>query len=239
MLTTEQIDNFTKYFRVEFVNTEQQRLDMQHLRYEVYIEEFGFDDVAKFPDMLEYDEYDDFASACIIYHIPTNTPAACVRLIPALECSQLPVEKYIAHSLDKSIMVSLNADRSNLGEISRLAVSKKFRRRPKESLSPAGWSTGEERSYPLLSVACFMACIILADVLHIENNIASMEPFLPRLIQRSGPKFTEIGSLVEYHGARSTYLVYKQEVLDNLSEVCKQFLADIEADVLQQIMCIY
>ena len=239
MLTESQVENFIKYFRVEFVNTEQQRRDAQRLRYQVYIEEFGFDEASKYPDHLEKDEYDDIASGIIIYHIATNEPAACVRLIPASECKELPVEHFIGSSLRQDIMQSLNDHRTNLGEISRLAVSSLFRRRPKENLSPVGWSHDEERSYPLLSVACFMACIILADALEIENNIASMEPFLPRLIQRSGPHFTEIGSLVDYHGARSTYLVYKQEVLDSMNAVSKRFMLDIQADIVQQIMCIF
>lgn len=240
MLTQSLIDTFNQYFVVEFVNTDKHREDMYRLRYEVYVDEFKFAKPEKYPDGLEKDEFDDISSACIVYHIPTGEPAACIRLVPGYDCSQLPVEKYVGYSIDPTILGDLNTNRSILAEISRLAVSKKFRRREKEHLTPVGFHDGEEcRTYPLISVACFMACIILADIIKAENNIASMEPFLPRLIKRSGMFFEQIGKPVDYHGCRATYLIHKQQVLDNLSPESKVLIEHMQHDMLSQMMVIF
>ncbi len=240
MLTQSLIDAFNTYFTVEIACKPNHYEDMYKLRYDVYIDEFGFDAKENYPNQLESDEFDDISTACIIYHIPTNTPAACVRLVPGYDCTQLPIEKFVGYSLDPTILKDLNEHRYTLAEISRLAVSKQFRRRDKEHLSPMGYyNEDDERTYPLISVACFLACVIIADIINTENNIASMEPFLPRLVKRSGMVFEQIGPAVDYHGNRATYLIHKQQVLDQLSQESKHMIDQMQHDMLAQMLTIY
>lgn len=239
MLTQDLIDCFNKFFVMELVKTDKQREDMQRLRYDVYIDEFKFANSEDYPDKLEHDEYDDISPACIIYHISTNKPAACVRLVPAAMCKHLPIEQHVGDSIDTGVLEKLNFDRSILAEISRLAVARDFRRRDKENLTPVGYSDGEGRTYPMITVALFLACIVLADIINSENNIASMEPFLPRLIKRSGITFKQIGRPVDYHGIRSAYLVHKSDVINTLQAETRQLVEQIRHDFLSQMLMIY
>lgn len=240
MLTQELIDTFNRYFTVQFVTTDEQREAMYRLRYHVYAEEFGYVDPASLPDRREVDEYDEHSSACLIYHIPTNTLAACVRMVPGLSYEQLPIERYVLDSIfDTEVLEALNRDRAEWAEVSRLAVAKQFRRRSKEADTPLGYHSEDERTYPLLSVACFLSCIVLTDILTVEHCVASMEPFLPRLIKRSQLEFKEIGALTDYHGLRKTYVIHKDETLKRLNPETERLIQQIQMDMINQLLMIY
>lgn len=240
MLTEELIRKFNQYFTIQFVNTDALREDMYRLRYDVYIDEFRYEDPNTFMKPLEKDEYDEDALACLIYHRESDKPVACVRMIHAVECKQLPVEKFILNSIyDKDTITQLQADRASWGEVSRLAVSKSFRRRSGELATPIGADSEDERTYPLLSVACFLSCIALADMLNIDHVIAAMEPVLPRLIRRTSIKFKEIGELIEYHGKRKTYVVHKNDVLNAIDTPTQTMIRTIEMELMNQMLTIY
>ncbi len=240
MLTQELINSFNQYFTIQFVNTDALREAMYRLRYAVYIEEFGYDSPDNFSKSMEKDEYDDLAIACLIYHRSSDEPVACVRMVHASDCEQLPTEKFIQDSIyDAETLVQLNDSRASWGEVSRLAVSKAYRRRSGELATPVGAIGEDERAYPLLSVACFLACITLADMLNIEHVIASMEPVLPRLIKRTNIVFKEIGNLVEYHGKRKTYVVHKSDVLEAIDKPTQSMVRTIELDLMSQMLMIY
>lgn len=240
MLTKELIDTFNRYFTIQFVTTDEQREAMYRLRYQVYAEEFGFVNPVLCDDKLETDEYDDHSSACLIYHIPTGTLAACVRMVPAALYDKLPTEQFILDSIfHQETLDALQANREKWAEVSRLAVAKQFRRRSQEANTPMGYHSDDERTYPLLSVACFLSCIVLTDMINVEHCIATMEPFLPRLIKRTHMEFEEIGHMVNYHGNRKTYLIHKEQVLNNMNEETQHMVRQIHMDIMNQMLMIY
>lgn len=73
----------------------------------------------------------------------------------------------------------------------------------------------------------------------IEHCIASMEPFLARLIRRSHLEFQDIGNLVEYHGQRKTYAIHRQQVLDTMDENMKLLVDNIYQDFTNQLLVIF
>jgi len=239
MPTLEQVQTFSDYFIVELANTTKIKQDCYALRYRTFVEEFGFEDKANYKEPVETDDYDFLSTSIAIYHRSTGNIAACIRVIPGYIFDQLPVERYIKSSLDMDKASPILNDRNTLAEISRVAVDKNFRRRKNEHHSPIGTHSEEERSYPLIAVACFLASDIVCEALGIYNGIAVMEPFLPQLTGRSGIHFEPIGEEVDYHGKRIPYVVNHVSILDGLSPALSEMRRYIKLDMINQLMHIY
>ena len=65
-------------------------------------------------------------------------------------------------------------------------------------------------------VSCFLAATALTDLMERNNAFAMMEPFLPRMLARSGINFTRVGKDVDYHGLRAPYFTTTQSAVDNM-----------------------
>lgn len=218
-------ESFERYFNVELAISEAQKKQVFGIRYRVYCEEFKYESVDLFPDHLEVDEYDEYSRHCLIVHRSSGIPAGCVRMVPALgesEIKPLPLEKYCRASLDWNEIDKLRLDRSTVCEISRLAVDGAFRRRTGETLTRFGEINGlsvtaqEQRSFSLIAVACFLAATALTEMDKRTNVFAMMEPFLPRLMHRSGIDFRRVGKDVDYHGIRAPYFITTDSALVNM-----------------------
>ena len=230
-------DTFLRYFTVELAITERQKRAIYHIRYRVYCEEFGYEPLDRFPDQLERDEYDDHSLSCLITHKSSGIPAGCVRLVPALEGVPLPLEKYCEKSLDRAWLEGLGLERSTMCEISRLAVDGAFRRRAGEAatrfgeVEALGCSLHERRTFSVIAVAAFLAATALTEVSGRTNALAMMEPFLPRLLKRSGILFRRAGEDIEYHGLRAPFFNTTQDVLENMRPDLKELYDIIHASV--------
>ena len=218
-------ENFSRYFKIDIAETESQKQNVYRIRYRVYCEEFRYESVEHFPDQFEVDEYDEISRHCLITHRHTNMPAGCVRLVPAM-CGALgqplPLEKYCGSALDQAYIQGLQLERQTVCEISRLAVDGAFRRRSGETLTRFGeinglqFSPQEQRTFSSIAVACFLAATVLTEMDKRTNVFAMMEPFLPRLMHKSGIDFQRVGKDVDYHGIRAPYFIKTQMVLDNM-----------------------
>lgn len=218
-------ESFRRYFKVELAETDSQKERVFQIRYRVYCEEFKYESVDHFPDHLEIDAYDGYSRHCLITHLHTGMPAGCVRLVPAVgsrEDEPLPLEKYCGLSLDYQRVDSLGLQRGTVCEISRLAVDGAFRRRTGETLTRFGevngmqFSAQEQRTFSSIAVACFFAATVLTEIDGRTNVFAMMEPFLPRLMHRSGIDFQRVGKDIDYHGIRAPYFITTYAVLDNM-----------------------
>lgn len=219
------VESFQKYFLVEKATTLTQKEKAYHIRYRVYCDEFKYESVDLFPDQKESDEYDDEAHHCLIIHKQSRIPAGCVRMVPTIDSDKdnlLPFEKYCSESLDNEFIKSLDLDRQTVCEISRLAVDGAFRRRSGEALTRFGemdsldCTQQEKRSFSLIAVAAFLASTAFTDMSGRTNVFAMMEPFLPRLLKRSGIVFQRAGKDINYHGVRAPYFIKTQSALDNM-----------------------
>ena len=219
------IDDFSRYFRIELVTSKQQEKALYSLRYHVYCEEFQYEAIDLFPDKMETDEFDKQSLHCLIIHKATERAAGCVRLVPTysgLKDGLLPFEKFCRQSLDDGVIESLNLQRQTECEISRLAVDTAFRRRPGEAATRFGevesmdCSKQEQRTFSLIAISAFLAATAVTDLTQKTNVFAMMEPFLPRLLKRSGIVFERVGSDIDYHGIRAPYFIKTQSALDNM-----------------------
>jgi N-acyl amino acid synthase of PEP-CTERM/exosortase system len=172
-------------------------------------------------------------------HRETGKAAACVRMVPTradIPGDQLPFERFCGDSVDTAFVESLRLDRATVCEISRLAVDGNFRRRgPQERLTRFGhvehidFSAQERRTLPLIAVSAFLAAIAITDRTGYTNGFAMMEPFLPRLMARSGIHFERAGKDIEYHGNRAPYFTTTQSALETMNGHLRQLY-----DLIQQ-----
>lgn len=229
-------EDFLRYFDVQFASSKQQRSDVFGIRYRVYCEEFAYEPAAAFPAREETDEFDPAAVHALVYHKASGRPAGCVRMVtptgPGNE-NALPFEKNCGDALDRALIDGLGLERTRVCEISRLAVDGAFRRRPGEHMTRYGevdaldCSQQERRTFSLIAVTCFLAATALTDISGRSNVFAMMEPFLPRLLKRSGIEFQRVGQDIDYHGIRAPYFIKTQNALDNMRADLKELYTEL------------
>ena len=232
-------ETFLNYFTVHLADTPQLREHAYRIRYRVYCDEFGYEDPARFPDRMERDEYDEQSLHCVVIH-RSGIPAGCVRIVPAegeMEHAPLPFEKHCGKAVDRQLIRTLVPDRSRLCEISRLAVDGAFRRRAGEAKTRFGeveameLGAEEVRTFPLIAVATFLGATAMTELSGRTHAIAMMEPFLPRLLKRSGFIFQRVGRDVEYHGRRAPYFNCTEAALKSMRPELRSLYDAIHAQV--------
>jgi len=230
-------ENFSTFFRVA-IATEPQVLDAVHqVRYRVYCEEFGFEPIERCPDERERDAFDTQSTHCLITHVPSGSPAGCVRMVPTpmgRPDLPLPFERNCGDSVDRVLLDRLGLDRATICEISRLAVDRNFRRRSGEHQTRFGnpthlnFSEDEKRTLPFIAVSAYLAATAITAHTGRTNVFAMMEPFLPRLLSRTGIHFARVGEDTDYHGLRAPYFIRTQSALDGMSRELKELYAVVE-----------
>lgn len=217
--------HFQQYFRVELAETPALKEQAARIRYHVYCQEFGYEQIERCPNGLEMDEFDDHSLHCVISHRPSGLAAACVRLVPpppSDPAGLMPFEKHCAEGLDRPFIDGLNLDRNTVCEISRLAVDGLFRRRHGESESRFGqverimFSLEERRTLPYIAVSAYLAATALTELTGRTNVFAMMEPFLPRLLSLAGIHFQRAGHDINYHGLRAPYFISTWDALASM-----------------------
>ena len=235
-------DSFRRYFTVNLAVTPEQRNAVYSIRYRVYCQEFGYEPLDNFPDGLEHDSFDESSLHCLVTHNGTGRPAGCVRLVIADDdgLESLPMELFCSDSLDRDMLEGLSLKRDTICEVSRLAVDGSFRRRNGEARTRFGdveaidCSYHERRTFSLISVASFLAATALTELTGRTNVFAMMEPFLPKLLQRSGIAFQKVGNAIDYHGMRAPYFTTTESavfgMLPDLRKLYDAIYSDISVD---------
>lgn len=235
---------FHEYFLPMLANTTEQREQAFRIRYEVYCREFGFERPEQHPDGMETDDYDAQSVHCLLVHQPSQRAAGCVRLVlPDANDPQapLPFEKHCMNSLDQAVAGPLLANRSAIGEISRLAVISEFRRRRNETSSPegdpeaAGYSLIEQRHFPFIAVGLYLCAASTGMLTGLEGVFAMMEPRLARHLSRYGIRFTQVGQVIDYHGPRAPFYITRDDLLHGLKPEISALLDAITSDLAPSI----
>ena len=233
-------ENFLRYFDVAFAGTRTLKEDAYRIRYSVYCEEFQYEPGESFPNRQETDAFDQYSLHALVTHKSTGLPAGCVRLVSPAESDGsdlLPFENHCADSLDNAFVDNLAIDRTSICEISRLAVDSAFRRRAGEQITRYGEVDGldctqqERRTFSIIAVACFLAATALTDISRRTNVFAMMEPFLPRLLRRSGIEFQRAGADIDYHGLRAPYFITTESAVNNMRADLKELYQEIYKSV--------
>ena len=200
--------------------------EIYRLRYKVYVEEWGFERPENHPHGIEIDEFDKNS-----VHFATKNEneniIGTVRLI---------LNSLIGFPIEKRCKLNINKDelpRNHLAEISRLAISKQYRRRaedkriygPEEERREVidisntvqqyqrraedKYRSGElyeRRRGPDLVLSLYKAIYHESKRRNITHWYAVMTKGLYILLKRFGIDFKPIGQPVDYHGIRTPYL---------------------------------
>jgi N-acyl amino acid synthase of PEP-CTERM/exosortase system len=229
---------FTQYFELVHADSDELRAQVYRLRHQVYVVETGFEHESDCKHQLdaegnlvawEEDEFDPRSDHYLVLHRRTGIHAGTVRLIlpePGAPAAPFPIELHCP--LDEPVLDPLL--RHHLGEISRLAVSKVFKRRLGEAESLAGvasdislyFDQDERRILPHISLGLFAAVMRMAHYHGISHCYAVMEPSLVRLLGRFGVVFRRIGPNIEYHGLRMPCITSADETLPSIHVVAPQ-----------------
>ena len=222
---------FNEFFELVHADTDELRAEVFQLRYQVYVLETGFENVADCKRSvdadgklihLEEDEFDTRSDHYLLRHRRTGVYAATARLILPVSDAPYPIELHC--KLDEQ--VEDRSIRTHLGEISRFAVSKVFKRRLGESGSVVGVSSDievyleddERRVLPHISLGLFAAVIRMMHAHEVSHCYAVMEPALLRLLARFGVVFNRIGPDVDYHGIRVPCLSSLKQALPRIRQ---------------------
>ncbi|WP_148863767.1 PEP-CTERM/exosortase system-associated acyltransferase [Marinobacter fonticola] len=207
-------DIFRSFFEIEVATTEEMTNRVFEVRYQVYCIDRSFEDPSQFPDKREHDAYDPRSAHALIQHRRTGDSVAVVRLVLTgdnPEQSDLPMEGPCIPRMSQQAQDTIAATpRQHMAEISRMAVSREFRRRLNEYESPTGVTDqssyadaeGGRRAMPYISLGLFAAILRMSVKHNITHWMAVMEPAQLRLLKRFGVEFDHVGPLMEFHGLR-------------------------------------
>lgn len=236
--------SFTTHFRLELIEPPQEIVGIQNdhdraarldpdvrrlfeLRHSVYCEEFQYDPLQ--PSGMEVDPDDDRAWHAVLRYIGQEGEkrqgelAGCVRVVynePESGRTRLPFEKHYDRPYYPGKKTPDQSPPETSCEISRLAVHRHFRQRPKEQQAKEGAiddHQGHEdaiamsredqlRTFPLLAASLFAAAGFLFLHHQKKHIFVMMEPKLHRRLNgREGVRFEQIGEPTEFRGLRAPY----------------------------------
>jgi N-acyl amino acid synthase of PEP-CTERM/exosortase system len=179
------------------------------LRYKVFCEETGFEHADRFPDRLERDEYDQFASHFLVWDRLEGEWAGAMRLVAA-SSTHLPCEKICSSPLK-----GLEPRRPRTVEFSRLCILRKYRR----TLSATQFGThrpyGHPEATPVPVVFRQTDNEVLLRLLRASYGWGHrtsvrycyfiITPALARILTRLGIPLKAVGKQIEHRGIRIPY----------------------------------
>lgn len=193
--------------------------EVYRLRFKVYCEEWGFEDPSQYPDGMEKNEFDLYSEHFIIRETSeANSIIGTARIVCPCGIGY-PITKYcqVEDALRDEILRGRPAPQ--IGEVSRLAISKQFRKRIEdnvlfdysEDIPLSQHSFHEKRKCNFVHE---FYKFLLLESLDMNFNFwyVAMKRGLYVLLKRVGMIYHEIGPEIDYHGLRTPYLGYLDEI---------------------------
>ena len=220
----------TTYFRFLHVDMgDPLWVDVQRLRYLVYCEELKFLDPAAYPTGLESDEFDPVSVQFAAVNHDKHT-VATLRLVADSKLG-FPLEHHSA-----SLWPAFSElPRDKTVEISRLILSKQYRRRANDDRygtggtgpapsTPPGAPAQRRSPYPLILFGLFRLMFERSVSTGIEWWLCAMEPWLRTYLSRFGFTFTAVGDPIEYYGEVVPYAAKVEEIFRTVSTMKPEIL---------------
>jgi N-acyl amino acid synthase of PEP-CTERM/exosortase system len=184
--------------------------EVYRLRYKVYVEECGFENEADHPGGIEKDDFDEHSTHFVVRRKGEDQIIGTIRMIHYSE-KGFPIEKHCKIDTDLSAF-----DRRRFGEISRLAVSKDYRKRVTDTVYSDGKAVEDSDVDNMFSghrkmsndIVLGLYKCIYRESLERGNQyiVAVVAKGLYLLMKRVGILFEPIGPEQNYHGLRAPYL---------------------------------
>ncbi|OGP63457.1 MAG: long-chain N-acyl amino acid synthase [Deltaproteobacteria bacterium RBG_13_49_15] len=216
-------------FKFGLVDSEEVRKAIHRLRYKIYVEEFCFEKPGDHPGGVEMDEYDPVS----IHFAAMDSDDEVIGTIRMILDSKkgFPIEH--AARLNFNGLKPPPPERTS--EISRLAVSKTYRRRQEDGIfgvesylkkSEGGILANDgrpdkeqkQRERPMIVLGLYQAMYHEAKRRGITHLYMITEQKLFYALRHFGIYFKQIGDPVEYHGLRVPYIGIVAEMEKKLKE---------------------
>jgi N-acyl amino acid synthase of PEP-CTERM/exosortase system len=194
------------------------------LRYQVYVNEWGFEKAENHPGGIEQDDYDQHSIHLYACSKHSEDIVGAARLILGSERS-LPIESHFCIN-----QLPPGVRREQTAEISRLAISKEFRCRVLERLFSGSEEDDGKHIHLLkrnirdlrrrcehqlvrgLYISLYRECK-MRDLTHL---FTIMSKGLYMILKRWGIIFEQIGPARDYHGIRAPYLISIKDIEHSL-----------------------
>ncbi len=204
------------------------------LRYQVYCEERGFLREENYPDKLESDIFDRYSIHFGVFDAAENL-AATARLVQKSVIG-LPLYQHCTLFGQESELFGAN---NQIAEVSRLSVSRRYRRRRGEGFyglveATTPYKGVERRSGENAVFALYRSIYQTSKRSGITHWLAAIEKSLLRLLTRYGFPFRPIGPEVDYFGPVTPHVLVLEEfdavILESRIPELKEFLVGLEPE---------
>jgi N-acyl amino acid synthase of PEP-CTERM/exosortase system len=223
-------------FTFKFVEEPDLMDQVYRLRFQVYCEECQFIKEEEYPDDREQDKYDQYA---LHFVVEDNFEViGTMRLI--LDSSEgFPLEERCGNELqfDKT-----SVPRDKIAEISRLVISKDYRRRKDDGLyytpefdekSLLGNSNNPFRRIRTMTFGMYRELYHESKRRGLTHWYALMEKSLWKLLDLNGFVFKPIGNEIDYYGMVTPYIGCIEEIERGFYEKYPQFFTKFFLDGLE------
>jgi len=229
---------FREFFELLPAFDEESLDQVYRIRHEVYCRDLAWEPVR--PDGRETDEFDRHAFHCLLRQRSNGDPVGCTRLIvcrPEEPTFPLPLEETCRDVIDRRIVDPARMPRSEIGEVSRLAVVAGFRQRKGEALSPSPLSDadfqvqGPSSRFPFIPVSLYLGATAIARHVGIEHVFVLTEPRLASHFSRIGFDIRAVGGPIEHRGTRVPSLLSSSKVVEGMRPMIRPLYEVIERAV--------
>ena len=219
-------DTTLRYWRVAMLRTVDELKLSYALRCRVYCEERGFLPLAEYPEGIESDKYDDYS----LHFGSFDGEGEMVGSARLVLRSPLGFPMFDHCVVDPEWQRRIEAI-PKLVEISRLVVSRRYRRRANDghyginhpveggNLHP---DAAERRQQFSVAVSLFKAMYQASQRLQITHALSAMELTLLRLLQRYHFPFEKIGPECDYFGPVTPFILDAVKTEERLAADCPE-----------------
>jgi len=194
---------YSKHFEIIRADTQDLKELAYLLRFQVYVQEHGFEKAEDHPGDREKDEFDDRSMHILLRHRTSGIVVGTARMVLPHEddlANSFPVQTVSSHPIVQDLDVAAHAT-----EFSRLAISRERLKRCHVGSSRSNSKISQmlaKQLTPYLSVGLIGGIFEIAAENGYPIVLAIMEPFMVRNLGKIGLDLPFVDSPVEYHGLR-------------------------------------
>lgn len=231
-------EGFTSLFELLPALDAATREQVFHVRHEVYCRDLGWEPLRA--DELETDDYDPHSVHLLLRLRATGEPVGCTRLVladPEHPEQPLPFELSCREVLNRELIDPAALPRRRIGEVSRLAVMRRFRQRKGEegkavSISEDDFAPrGAQLRFPFIPVGLYLGVAAIGYQLGLSHVFLLTEPRLGQHFARMGFGIEPIGAAIEHRGTRAPSVLRADRFRQGLRPLVRPLFEVIEAQV--------
>jgi len=214
--------------RLVIADTDALKNAVYRLRYEVYVNECGFESPNDHPGGLEKDSYEDVSTHLAVVEDIGNGKHRVIGTTRMVHSKGFPLEEAVPEVFCNFENNFSKPPAMTTIEISRMAVLKRYRRRISDGLlgvesyirvkdGKQEWIDDERRKRPYVIMGLYQSVVQFTKQNNITHWYMLSERALKYVLGKFGYIFHKIGEGIEYHGRkRIPYLADFSEIDENI-----------------------